>query len=559
MKLKYYLTTILFVTSILFSCNEEKWLEETPIDFYSPENSYITADDYEAAVTRLYGLTREWIMESQAAELHIITLYTTDIAYDAIATTHELNKLSDNIVPEGEHVQIFWNRYYRIIFDANVVLTRIENEQVEIESESLRNRFKAEASFFRAFIYQKLASQFGGVPIVLEEVTGPKRDFQRATKEETIAQAISDAEFAAANLPHVTEVSKDGKLTKAAANHLLAELYIMAKNYDKAIAAASSVLDDPNYALMTDRFGVHKDWEGDVYWDMFRRGNQNRMGAGNNTEAIWVSQYEYQLDGGGSGYILGRLLIPQYWQLVGDDGISLFVGESSKYGGQGIGWMAPSDFFLYELWDDPENDIRNSEHNIIRDIVADNPKSEYYGQKIVESSAFSKASNLLNRRWSAIIAKAAPLNDHPPEVIIDPETGETRMARETYRDHYYMRLAETYLLRAEAYLGKNNKELAAADINVVRARANASPVASGDVDIDYILDERARELYFEDMRLLTLMRLGKWIDRVKLHDPMHNGKYESYAINERIQLWPIPQSEIERNTEAVLEQNPGYN
>lgn len=558
MKLRYFFAAILFLTSISFSCNEDKWLEETPLDFYSPENSYITADQFESAINRLYGLTRGYIIESQHNG-HYIYMYTTDIAYDCISSTHQLNMLSDNIIPEGGHVRNFWNRYYRVIFDANVVLTRIENEKVEIEADDLRNRLKAEARFFRALMYRNLGIQYGGVPIVLEEIIGPKRDFERATKEATIAQAISDAEFAAANLPHVTEVSQDGKLTKAAANHLLAELYIIAEDYDKSIAAASSVIDDSNYELMTERFGVHKDWEGDVYWDLFRRGNQNRMGAGNNTEAIWISQYEYQLDGGGSGSNLARFLIPEYWRLSGDDGKPLFFGHSSKYGGRGIGWMAPSDFFLNELWDDPDNDIRNSEHNILRDVVADNPESEFFGQKIVENSAFDDAPNILNRQWSAIIAKAAPLNDFPPETVDDPETGATNSgARQTFRDHYFMRLAETYLLRAEAYLGKSNPEMAAADINTVRARSNASPVNPGDVDIDYILDERARELPFEELRMLTLMRLNKWIERVKMHDPMHNGKYESYAINDRIKLWPIPQSEIERNTEVVLEQNPGY-
>lgn len=556
MKLKYYLTTLVFVTGILFSCNEDNWLEETPLDFYSPENSYITADQFESAVNRLYGLTRAYLIETNH-QGYFINMYVSDIAYDAISPTHQLNMLSDNIIPEGQYPRDFWNRFYRIIFDANVVLSRIDNENVEIESEALRNRLKAEARFFRGLMYRNLGIIYGGVPLVLEEIKGPKRDFVRSTKEETIAQAVSDVEYAAANLPHVTEISQDGKLTKAAANHLLAELYIITGEYDKSIAAASSVIDDPNYKLMTNRFGSRMNEPGDVYWDLFRRGNQNRSSG--NTESIWVCQYEYLTEGGGDGSQLCRFLIPEYWRLNGDDGKPLFFGHSEKYGGRGIGWMAPSDFFLNELWNDPDNDIRNSENNIMRDIVADNPESEFFGQKIVESSAFDDAPNLLNRQWSAIIAKAAPINNFPPETVDDPETGATNSgANRTFRDHYYMRLSETYLLRAEAYLAKDNPEMAAADINTVRARSNASPVAPGDVNIDYILDERARELYFEEHRLFTLMRLNKWIERVKIYNPMHNGKYESFAINDRIKLWPIPQSEIERNTEAVLEQNPGY-
>jgi hypothetical protein len=117
-----------------------------------------------------------------------------------------------------------------------------------------------------------------------------------------------------------------------------------------------------------------------------------------------------------------------------------------------------------------------------------------------------------------------------------------------------MRLAETYLIRAEAHLGSGNTTLAAADINELRRRAGAPDVVPGDVDIDYILDERLRELHFEEFRLLTLTRLGKLVERARAHNPVFVG----HSIQDYHNLWPIPFSEIEANTEAVLEQNPGY-
>jgi hypothetical protein len=116
------------------------------------------------------------------------------------------------------------------------------------------------------------------------------------------------------------------------------------------------------------------------------------------------------------------------------------------------------------------------------------------------------------------------------------------------------RLAETYLIRAEAYLGLGNTALAADDINVVRARSNAAPIVAGDVDLDYILDERMREFGVEEKRILTLMRTGKFYDRLKLCDP----NYYGLTVQPFHNLWPIPQSEIDRNRGAVLEQNPGY-
>lgn len=118
-----------------------------------------------------------------------------------------------------------------------------------------------------------------------------------------------------------------------------------------------------------------------------------------------------------------------------------------------------------------------------------------------------------------------------------------------------VRLAETYLLRAEAYLANNEPQLAADDINALRERANASLVTAGEMDIDYILDERMRELGLEEKRKLTLMRLGLMYDRVLKYNPF----YVEEGLEEHFNLWPIPADEIEGNRGAELEQNPGYN
>src|SRR3546814_6679994 len=103
---------------------------------------------------------------------------------------------------------------------------------------------------------------------------------------------------------------------------------------------------------------------------------------------------------------------------------------------------------------------------------------------------------------------------HPDGVYVDKSLGTIKnTAGALYRDRYMMRLAETYLLRAEAYLGKGDNQHAADDINEVRLRSNATPVAPGDVTLDYILDERARELVYEEHRRITLHRTGKLVER----------------------------------------------
>jgi hypothetical protein len=215
--------------------------------------------------------------------------------------------------------------------------------------------------------------------------------------------------------------------------------------------------------------------------------------------------------------------------------------------------------------------MRISEHNIIRDFKIDNPASPAFGKWFVADGYSGKATA---RQWFPFVMKKIT-GDIPEDYWQRDASGNplltafgehlvTNNGNSTFRDMYMFRLAETYLLRAEAHLGKNNKVAAAADINVIRARVNAIPATSAEVDIDYLLDERLRELYYEEPRMLTLCRMGKLAERNRKYNVSYTdvtGTYEcaGTTIQDYHNLWPIPFSEIERNTEAVLEQNPGYN
>jgi len=554
-KIRFIIITTLAVFAFI-SCNETDWIKEETLDFYAPANSFERPSDFNSAVARVYQQMGSTLYTAGAYDQVMALHYPSDVAHDNHGIAHELNSYTDNLIPENRRVRDLWTQAYRMIFDCNVILDRIDNPDLDFPEESERKMFKGEASFLRGYAYRLLTILYGGVPLVLEEITAPKRDFVRASRADVLAQIIADYKVAEENLPNQSELKEDGRLTKAAAQHAMTEAYLMQKDWDNAIAAASKVINNPEYALMTQRFGTRADEPGDVYWDLFRRGNVNHNGEGGlNTEAIWVNQYEHLVEGGGGNNQMTRFLGAVYWQLKGDsDGKNLFFGHSSQHGGRGIGWLIPTPYVLNEIWDDP-NDMRNSEYNIIRDVKADNPESAYYGQYIVASNAFSQFNNKYNRWWSAIFAKTAPIGNFPDDIIADPATGATNNgASSTFNDNYYFRLAETYLLRAEAYLGKSDKINAAKDINTVRARANAAPVASGDVDLEYLLDERARELCFEEHRVLTLIRLGIQKERVNAHNVMSAG-----YIEDKHKVWPIPAQEIERNTEAVLEQNPGYN
>ena len=556
------------------SCNEDNFLDEVPLDFYSPENSYVTYENFESAVMNLYGVYRERFWDDSSSGGVYSVWRMTDIVHGT--SSSGLINYANSLTPtNGTAYTYFWEPAYHIIFDANTIIERADAPASEL-TEQQKVLIKAEAMFFRGFMYKLLANIYGGVPITLEETKEPTRDYMRATRDETYMQALSDLKFAAENLPKIDETD-DTRVNHLAAYHMLSEVYISLEQWQNAIDAATTVIGYPGMALMTERFGSNVDpdgnrypepfeddvYGGDVFWDLFRPGNQNRSSG--NTEAIWVTQYAVDVPGGGpsnGGFPLERQACPRTYRssLIENDGsYQPIVPEPNDYlTGRGIGGMRPTNYFIWGVWEKSgfDQDIRNSKYNMVRDAPVLNPESDHYGKWLIKDNVPIKraAETDTTRDWYPYAAKCTTVGAHPEFLYLPDQTvpgSLTRSARGTYRDNYIIRLAETYLLRAEAYLGNNEPGKAADDINVVRQRAKAPEITSSDVDIDYILDERMRELCFEEYRMVTLRRLGLLVERCKKYNPLI--QYEEHH-----NLYPIPYSEIEKNTGAVLEQNPGY-
>ena len=564
---KYFLVLLLGMT-VFTSCDESKFLKETPLDFYSPENSLKTSSHFNTSVNYLYNRVRN-MQTHMNPDVRYALRYATDFAFNA-TDYHVASKLNDYknaMVPTAIYPRIMWEETYLIISNANVILNRLtlETELQDVEIE----KFRGEALFFRAYAYRLLANLYGGVPLSLEEITVPRRDFVRATREEVYTQCQIDLEESVNLLPNIDEV-KDGKVSKQMAQHLLSEIYICLNKNTEAVEMASAVINHSAMGLMTSRFGSRADEEGDAYSDLFRLDNQNRSSG--NTESLWVMQYDYLNAGSGVPAIWSQWAIAPYYELVKVDAedasgtlvsTAAFVGSTAAKGGFGCGWMQPTSYFFNELWkDDFDNDIRNSGNNIIRDVKIDNIESPAFGKWLVKDGYLRKEDAI--RNWFPIMTKLSRINNMPEEYYKKDASGApmltplgeqlvTSSCSAPYKDEYYFRLAETYLLRAEAYVNLNDQTNAAVDINILRTRANAIPVEASKVDIDYILDERLRELYAEELRMQTLTRLGKLVDRNIRYNPKTGVSIESYH-----NLWPIPYSVIERNVFAVIEQNPGY-
>jgi hypothetical protein len=122
-----------------------------------------------------------------------------------------------------------------------------------------------------------------------------------------------------------------------------------------------------------------------------------------------------------------------------------------------------------------------------------------------------------------------------------------------YNDQPYLRLAETYLIKAEAQFKLGNSDGAAQTINIIRRRSNASDISAANVTLDFILDERSRELIAEEQRRYTLLRTRTWLQRVRAYN-----KRGGQTAAARDTLLPIPQVVIDANLTEKMPQNPGF-
>jgi len=189
-------------------------------------------------------------------------------------------------------------------------------------------------------------------------------------------------------------------------------------------------------------------------------------------------------------------------------------------------------YFVLNLYG--PNDIRNSKYNIRRKFYYNDPSSPNYG-KLVAGPGIDTNRNIVPKtnKWDQF----------------DPNDS---FGSSMIKDFIIMRLGETYLLKAEAQFKQGNTTGAAESLNVIRARAKAAPITAAQVTMDFILDERARELIAEENRRMTLMRTKTLLQRVVGRGQKITG------ISGKNLLLPIPQSEINLNKDAALAQNPGY-
>lgn len=523
---------------------KDSFLAEKPFSSYTPA----TLNDslgVEASLVGLYNHTSTIFTWSNQQGWLSVWQVGTDVA-NATANQQgiEIPYYNYNLLtPTDGAAALTWDRNFILINLSNIIINSLDSPNLKNITSVGKNKMSAEAKFFRAYAYNNLATCFGGVPLLTQALTAPKTDFTRASVDEVNNQIVSDLSFAISNLPDIEEVKSNtkgklyGRANKYMAMQLLGEVYLRMGKPELAETQLKAIIDSGKFKLVKNRYGIKTNLKGDYYSDMFVYGNQRRIQG--NTEAIWVLEQENPstVVGGNTGSAQQRRVWGAAYHNV--RGMSL----SDSTGGRALGRLRLSNWVIYNLYKD--GDIRNSSNNIRRRYVYNDPaQTATYGKPV----PYAGTDTLFNLAPHITKWYQFDPNDTFGFAMI--------------KDFILMRLGETYLLLAEAQVQQGKLQDAANTINVLRARAFVNYPAQGqvsasDMSLDFILDERARELIGEENRRMTLMRTKKLVDRVKRLNA-NSAVNPVQGIADKHLLLPIPLNEIQLNKDGVLQQNPGY-
>ncbi|MBD0825400.1 RagB/SusD family nutrient uptake outer membrane protein [Aestuariibaculum marinum] len=603
-KLKSCLT---FLTAVVLStgCSDD-WLEPKPLSFYTPENAF---QDYKGLKTGTDMLNRDVrYLEFYPTSLSADPAYLTEVFFSDIGVNGRVDDarspqdLVRQITPSANlatgtnmaRCHFFWQSLYKGIKDANTIISRAES--AAFDNEDQKKEVLALAYFHRAYRYYRLVHQFGDVPFIAEEVTEPRYDFFTTKREVILRQIKEDLDETASFLPKNVYA---GMVSQGAAFHLLTKINLALGEFEDAVNSASAVIDGGQHALMTSRFGTaigFDDPTKNVVWDLHQ--TENKASA-ENREALYVVIDRYDDESATPvGLEIKRQVLPWHTSsgmLRTPNGENGFVDNNeeknpylSEYG-RGIFTLRPTDYQQNQIWKLDNSDLRHDRESDnwmhVEELKYNNPGlegTEWFGKTIKEALA------AVNGDATVICRDTIRGWGGWPNYKVNVPDQKAASWRGGNADWYIFRLGETYLLRAEAYIWKGETAKAMADLNAIRERAGARPLMLSEVTMRQLVDERARELFYEEPRKTELTRISYIYAQTGI--PADNGK--TYSLNNFSEnnfffdhissvtdfynkgvtnqigneytmgawhvLWPISESAISVNVQGHINQNDGY-
>ncbi len=527
MKLRYVklyaiLTALVLITGgIVISCTKK--LDKTNPSYLTLNSYFKNSNELLAGTNAIYSIfhsaqliAREWFF------LH-------DLRSDDVAAgggqleVPRAQILNGSTTPDNPVMNNVWAGLYTMIHRANTVIVNAPNVT---DNDAARDRYVAEAKFFRGWAFYELVSQWGAVPLYTTPVTTPDQYSPRVSEDMVYTQAIQDLTDAANTLPSTYAAKSDqGRPTAGAANAMLGRVYMQKGDYASAKTALDKVAKSGMYHLV------------DNYMDNFLE--ETEFNSESVFEAVFVDKgdnafnWGYVGDGANDAQstVRNQEYCPVAWRNLIPSNHFLAEFEKTSTG------AAKSDpryqYTVYET-----GDLFNNGNTVLTADMQNGNASVVNGQTIKISW----------RKFMLLYKQdLATASFHPGG-----------------NNQRIIRYAEVLINLAECETELGNTAAAVDYLNQVRDRASVAmphyptaqyPTGSKEQVIKAVMHEKTVELGDEELRNVDIIRWRK-------KGYFTGGDPLSYFKAGRDELLPIPQSEIDNNpnlaTGGINKQNPGY-
>jgi starch-binding outer membrane protein, SusD/RagB family len=534
---------VLFIAVLASSCTDV--ITEYNPSGLTAEAVYSTPEGFESLVNAAYSYQRWWYGKEEA---YNISEMGTDIW--ASAAGDVFPDLSQYINLQGTNSPLSseWTALYAGVNLCNAGINQIRTVNFTPAAKAQR---EAELRFLRAFYYWHIVETWGGVHFTLEETKGISTTANKTPVETFYKQIFEDLLFATKNLANTT--TDYGRVTKPAAMAFLARMYLTRGMNAEANNMASSVLKG--------NFGYKLEANYANLWKMSNNQNKEILYAVNYSANLTLNDLynaSTNVTGHGRGSNNGHLhFLMKYDNLPG-------MLRDIPYGRPFNRYMPTR--FLLDLYSESDARYEGSFMEVWLANSGTRPSGMKLGDTAVVATrkAMVKPAGALYTlvdRNAIYNADGTTKNNlvYPTLIKHMDDTRSSANEAQSARDAYVIRLAEVYLIAAEAQMKLGKLDSAAININIVRTRA-AKPgkvadmqITSSQVTLDFILDERAREFAGEQLRWFDLKRTGKLVERVKARNPNATGIQPFHMIR------PIPRAQLDAVTNrAEFAQNEGY-
>lgn len=602
-KIKYILcflaaSLMLGTTSCSDMLNEEPKTELTPDYFKS-------ALGIKAGVIASYSGLR-WLYGPDGALCFTIPgtdeFSSTDIMNGGQGSLDSYDK---DHTPSNGVMGNYWNNGFQFINTCNGVI-EYGVEATEL-NETEKKQLLAEAHFLRGLYYYLITMSYGNAPLDLGSGRlkfniKPSTTSVRDSRGDVFAAIIEDLTYAKDNLPD--KPLEVGRVAKPAAYHFLAKAYLSRAGLECAVSTDYKSAYDTAMELIgkITTYGVSLTQN---YANVHLEGHENDSEVLFNVQRTWTSSgpnLVFEESNDGSYAVSNKGNRANFFFTAGYENVRVKAGASEKaivprslVYQRPWRMLMPTKWLVYNAFADKVNDARwdgsfRTEWNAGVDFTVKGRlvKAGELAVKVslntneVAAPEDSVAANGAIYKpyalyyWGMLYNADGTYKNSVVQYLYPAlkkydDTKRPALNYDSNRPYILARLAETYLIAAEATMFLGNEGEAASLINVIRDRAAyrtgltatelatrkaALQTSASDINIDFILDERAREMCGESWRWIDLVRTGKLVERTRLHNVKARPNIQEYHC-----LRPIPQKQIDLLSDPTQKnsyQNPHY-